>query len=76
MYVTIMKNTLRVGGGHGKGLKEGSWEGMEGGNEGGSNVILFQLRTEREREINKTHKNTNNRKKKPSKPKNAQRDMR
>lgn len=28
---------------HGKGLREGDWKGLEGGNTGGNTVNLFQL---------------------------------
>lgn len=49
MYVTMITKEkeaihLRVRG-HGRGLREGSWEGREEEKEGGSDVPLFQLRT-------------------------------
>lgn len=49
MYVTMITKEneaihLRVRG-HGRGLSEGSWEGLEEEKGGGTDVPLFQLRT-------------------------------
>lgn len=48
IYIYVTKRILKklsTRGGHGRSLREGSWEELGGGKREGNDVILFQLET-------------------------------